>query len=171
MILGMSLSTFTAFHVLLSLAGIGAGLVAMFGLLAAKRLNRWTALFVITTVATSVTGFFFPFHKITPGIIIGVLSLFALTIAVYARYLRQLSGSWRWIYVITAQIALYFNVFILIVQLFEKVPALKMLAPTQSEPPFLIAQSIALIFFIVVTTFAVKKFRIESLRAFAGATR
>lgn len=160
MILGMSLSTFTLVHVLLSLIGIGAGLVAMFGLLGGKRFNGWTALFLLTTVLTSVTGFFFPFHKVTPGIVIGVLSLIVLAIAIYARYARRLSGSWRWIYVVTAQIALYLNVFVAIVQAFEKAPPLKALAPTQTEPPFLVAQSIALIFFIVITVVAVKKFRI-----------
>lgn len=172
MILGMSLSTFTLVHVLLSLVGIGAGLVAMVGLLIRKRMDGWTALFLITTVLTSITGFFFPFHKITPGIIIGVLSIIALAIAIYSRYVRRLSGPWRWTYVVNAQIALYFNVFILIVQAFEKTPALKALAPTQTEPPFVIAESIALLFFMVVSTLAVIKFRVEPPRlSVAGAGR
>lgn len=172
MILGMSLSTFTLVHVLLSLVGIGAGLVAMVGLLIRKRMDGWTARFLITTVLTSITGFFFPFHKITPGIIIGVLSIIALAIAIYSRYVRRLSRPWRWTYVVNAQLALYFNVFILIVQAFEKTPALKALAPTQTEPPFVIAESIALLFFMVVSTLAVIKFRVEPPRlSVAGAGR
>jgi hypothetical protein len=172
MILGMTLSTFTLIHVLLSLIGIGSGLAAMFGLLTGKRLRGWTALFLFTTVLTSVTGFLFPFHKVTPGIVIGVLSLIVLAVAIYARYARQLSGSWRWLYVVSAQIALYFNVFIAIVQAFEKAPPLKALAPTQTEPPFLVAQSVALIFFIVVTAIAVRRFRIApSSPVLASATR
>jgi hypothetical protein len=112
-------------------------------------------------VATSVTGFFFPFHGFTPAIGVGIVSLVVLAVAIFARYGRKLSGPWPWIYVVTAMIALYLNVFVLIVQLFQKVPALKALAPTQSEPPFQIAQLVTLALFVVLTILAVRRFRPE----------
>ena len=161
MILGMSTSTFTLIHVLLSLAGIGTGFIVVVGLLNRKTLNGWTAIFLITTVLTSVTGFLFPFHEVTPGIILGVLSLIFLAATIAARYAFHLSGAWRPTYVITAMIALYFNCFVGVVQAFEKVPALRAMAPTQKEAPFKIAQLVLLIIFIVLGTLAVKKFRIE----------
>ena len=157
MIFGMT--TFTQVHVVLSLIGIFAGLVVTFGLLMAKRLDGWTAFFLVTTVLTSVTGFFFPFHGFTPAIGVGIVSLVVLAIAIFARYGRKLAGASRWIYVVTAMLALYLNVFVLIVQLFQKVQALKALAPTQSEPPFLIAQLGAFALFVVLTIFAVIRFR------------
>ena len=159
MILGMTTSTFTQLHVLISLVGIGSGLVVMYGFLTAKRLNRWTAFFLVTTVATSITGFLFPFKEVTPGIIVGVLSLIVLAVAIVARYSQKLSGAWRPIYVVSASIALYFNTFVLVVQSFEKVPALKALAPTQKEPPFAVVQLLVLALFAVATVFAVKRFR------------
>jgi hypothetical protein len=159
MILGMTTATFTLVHVLLSLAGIGSGFVVLYGLLAAKRLDGWTALFLATTVATSVTGFFFPISKLTPGLIIGGLSLVLLAIAIAARYQLRLAGPWRKIYVISAMIALYFNVLVLIVQSFEKVSTLKAIAPTQKEPPFVATQLIVMAFFIWATFAAAKRFR------------
>src|SRR6202165_1546173 len=120
MISGMS--TFTLVHVVLSLIGIFSGFVAWFGLLAAKRLDGWTAVFLITTVLTSVTGFGFPFKGVTPAINFGVISLVVLAIAIAARYARHLAGGWRKTYVVTAALALYLNVFVLVVQSFEKVP-------------------------------------------------
>jgi hypothetical protein len=158
MILGMT--TYTFVHVAISLVGIFSGLIVMFGLLAAKRLDGWTALFLVTTVATSLTGFGFPFVKLLPSHIVGVISLVALAIAILARYALHLSGAWRAIYVVTAMIALYLNVFVLVVQLFLKVPALHAMAPTGSEPPFLVAQVTVLVLFIVLTVLAVKKFRV-----------
>ena len=155
------MDTFTLVHVIISLIGIGSGLVVMIGLLTGRRLNGWTALFLASTVATSVTGFFFPFHGFTPAIAVGIISLFFLAVAIFARYGRRLAGAWRWIYVVTAIVALYLNVFVLIVQLFQKVPALKALAPTQSEPPFLVTQLFVLALFIVLTIAAAIKFRIE----------
>jgi hypothetical protein len=143
------------------LIGIGSGLVVMFGLLTAKRLDRWTALFLASTVATSVTGFFFPFHGFTPAIAVGVISLFILAVAILARYGRRLADPWRWIYVISAMVALYLNVFVSIVQLFQKVPTLKAMAPTQSEPPFLVTQLVVLALFVVLTVAAAIKFRVE----------
>jgi hypothetical protein len=159
-ILGMSTSTYTLIHVLISLVGIGSGLVVVFGLLSGKRLDRWTALFLVTTVATSVTGFGFPFDHLLPSHKVGIISLIVLAVAILARYVFHLAGAWRWIYVLGAVIALYLNVFVLIVQSFEKVPALKAMAPTQSEPPFLIAQLVVLALFIVLAIFAVKRFRV-----------
>lgn len=108
----------TLVHVAISLAGILSGLVVLFGLIGGKRLDGWTAVFLSTTIATSVTGFFFPFHGVTPGIVIGILSLIVLAIAVVARYQRQMAGGWRKTYVISSALALYFNVFVLVVQLF-----------------------------------------------------
>jgi hypothetical protein len=153
------LSTFTQVHVVISLIGIVAGLIVAFGLLTAKRLDRWTALFLLATAATTVTGFFFPFHGFTPAIVVGIVSTVVLGVAILARYGRKLAGAWRWIYVVTALLALYFNVFVLIVQLFQKVPTLKALAPTQSEPPFQIAHLVTLVVFVVLTILAVRRFR------------
>ncbi|MGH9503442.1 MAG: hypothetical protein ACRD20_11390 [Terriglobales bacterium] len=164
MMLGMSLSTFTLVHVIISLVGIVSGFIVVFGMLSAKRLNSWTALFLLTTVLTSVTGFGFPFEHLLPSHKVGILSLIALAIAILARYSFHMAGKWRSIYVVTAMIALYFNVFVLVVQSFEKVPALKAMAPTQSEPPFLVAQLAVLALFIVLTIFAVKKFHPAAAR-------
>jgi hypothetical protein len=164
MMLGMSLSTFTLVHVLISLLGIGSGVAVLFGMFSAKRLNGLTALFLLTTVLTSVTGFGFPFEHLLPSHKVGIISLVVLAIAILARYSFHLVGKWRWIYVVTAMIALYLNVFVLVVQSFEKVPALKVLAPTQSEPPFLIAQLVVMALFIMLTIFAVKKFHPDAVR-------
>ena len=159
MIFGMSTATFTLVHVVISLIGIGSGLVVVFGLLNARRLDRWTALFLVTTVATSVTGFGFPFEHLLPSHKVGIISLVALTLAILARYSFHLAGAWRWIYVVTAMIALYLNVFVLIVQAFLKVPALKAMAPTQSEPPFLVTQLVILAIFVALTILEAKRFR------------
>jgi len=159
MILGMTTANFTLLHVLISLVGIGAGLVVMYGFFNAKKLDRWTLLFLVTTAATSLTGFAFPNEHITPGIVIGMLSLVVLTIATIALYGRRLTGWSRPVYVISAAIALYFNVFVFVVQSFEKVPALRALAPTQKEPPFAVAQLLVLVLFVAATVFAVKRFR------------
>jgi hypothetical protein len=169
MILGMTTSTFTLVHVLLSLVGIASGLVVVFGLLAGKRLDGWTALFLATTVATSVSGFGFPFDHLLPSHKVGIISLVVLTIAILARYAFHLTGGWRRIYVISAVTALYFNVFVGVVQAFLKVPALKALAPKQTEPPFLVTQLAVLVIFIVVTILAAKRFRNEPVRAAARA--
>jgi glucose-6-phosphate-specific signal transduction histidine kinase len=164
MMLGMSLSTFTAVHVIISLVGIGSGLVVLFGLLSAKRLNGWTGLFLLTTVLTSVTGFGFPFTHLLPSHKVAIISLVVLAIAILARYSFHMIGTWRWVYVVTAMMGLYLNVFVLVVQSFEKVPALKAMAPNQSEPPFLVAQLVVLALFIVLTILAVKKFRPDASR-------
>ena len=153
------MSAFTAFHVVLSLIGIVAGFVVVVGFLASQPGKLWTVLFLVTTVATSVTGFFFPFHGFTPALGVGVVSLAVLTVTLYALYGRGLAGAWRWIYTVTAVFALYLNFFVLIVQAFQKVPALKALAPTQAEPPFVIAQSVALVVFVVLGILSILRFR------------
>ena len=164
MIFGMSTATYTLLHVLISLVGIGSGLVVMFGFLTGKRLDGWTALFLTTTVLTSVTGFGFPTDHLLPSQVIGSISLVILAVAILARYVFHLAGAWRSVYVVTAAIALYLNVFVLVVQTFMKVPAVHALAPTQKEPPFLIAQIIVMLVFIGLTVLAVKKFHIELAR-------
>jgi hypothetical protein len=150
----MSLSAFTTFHVALSLIGIGSGLIVLLGLIAGRLYRLLTGIFLAFTVATSLTGFLFPFHGVTPAIKLGILSMVALAIALAALYLFHLAGHWRGTFVISAAIALYFNVFVLIVQSFEKVPALHALAPTQSEPPFKFAQIVTLVAFVVLTVLA-----------------
>ncbi len=150
MILGMTTLTFV--HVVISLVGILSGLVVLFGLIAGKGLDGWTALFLVTTVATNLTGYMFPFHKLLPSHVVGGISLVVLAIAILARYSRHLAGGWRRTYVISAVIALYLNVFVLIVQLFEKVP-------TQSEPPFKITQVVVMAVFVVLGILAVRGFR------------
>lgn len=159
MILGMSLSTFTTVHVVISLVAILAGLVVMFGLMSGKKLNGWTPFFIVTTAATSITGFFFPFEKVTPAIVVGGISLVVLAVAILALYSFHLAGAWRSTYVITAAIALYLNIFVLVVQSFLKIPALHALAPKQNEPPFAVAQLVVLVLMIVLAIRAVKRFR------------
>ena len=165
MILGMTLQSFTVLHTAISLIGIVSGLIVMFGLLGGKQLDKWTALFLLTTVLTSVTGFLFPVDHILPSHKVGILSLLVLAVAIPARYFFHLAGGWRRTYVLSAVLALYLNVFVLVVQLFLKVPALKALAPTQQEPPFLVAQLIVLALFIWLAIAAVKKFRSDAGRA------
>jgi len=162
MIFGMTIFTFV--HVVISLVGIGSGLVVVWGLITAKRLNAWTAIFLATTVATSVTGFFFPFERFLPSHAIGVLSLLVLAVAIVARYRFHFVGRWRVAYVLSSVIALYFNVFVLVVQLFGKVPALNAVAPTQSEPVFVVTQLVVLAVFIVIAIGGTIRFRVESAR-------
>jgi uncharacterized membrane protein SirB2 len=165
MILGMTASTFTLLHVLISLTGIGSGFIVVYGLLTGKRLDGWTGIFLATTVLTSLTGFLFPVEHLLPSHVVGIISLVVLGVAILARYALHLAGAWRWIYVVCAVLALYLNSFVAVVQSFLKVPALKALAPTQKEPPFLIAQLIVMALFIVLGTFAVKKFHADRLAA------
>ena len=159
-----SLRTFTIVHVVLSLVGIGSGFVVLYGLLTRKRLERWTALFLASTVATSVTGFGFPFDHVLPSHVVGVISLLVLAMAIVARYALRLNGAWGRLYVITATVALYLSVFVLVVQLFQKVPTLKALAPTQSESPFVLAQLSVLALFVAVSAVAAVRFRNEPVR-------
>jgi hypothetical protein len=162
-----NIKTFTLIHVAISLIAIASGFIVVFGLIASKRLNGLTAFFLATTIATSVTGFGFPIKGVTPGIVLGVISLVVLAIAVYARYAGRLFGPWRLVYVITAVIALYLNFFVLIVQSFQKVPALAALAPTQSEPPFAVSQIVALVAFVALGFLAARRFRDQPLAAAA----
>ena len=157
MMLGMSLSTFTLVHVVISLVGIGSGLIVAYGFLTGKRLDLMTALFLATTALTSITGFMFPFEHLLPSHKVGILSLVILAVAIPARYAFHMAGHWRWIYVVGAVLALYFNVFVLVVQSFMKVPALKAMAPTQTEPPFVVAQVTVLLIFLGLGFFAVRK--------------
>lgn len=160
----MFLTHFTLLHVAIRLAGIGAGLVVVYGLRASKRLDGRTAAFLATTVATSVAGFLFPFHRLLPSHAVGIASLLVLPVAIYGRCGRHLAGSWRLTNVVTAMIALHLNVFVLIVQAFLKVPPLKALAPTQSEPPFALTQGVILALFVLLTVIAVTRFRAEQPR-------
>ena len=159
MILGMSLSTFTTVHVIISLIGIGSGLIVLYGMLTGAKSDAMIALFLVSTILTSVTGYFFPADKILPSHIVGALSLVVLAIAVFAFYSKHLLGAWRWVYVVTAIIALWFNCFVGVVQAFQKLPFLQLLAPTQSEPPFAIAQLVVLLIFIVAGIVAVRRWR------------
>ncbi len=158
MILGMSLSTFTTFHVILSLIGILAGLVVLFAMFGSNGVPGWTAIFLATTILTSVTGFLFPFAKLLPSHIVGIISLVILSVALFALYGNRLAGAWRWIYVASAVLALYLNVFVAVVQSFLKISALRQLAPTQSEPPFAIAQGAVLLAFVALLVVAVRRF-------------
>jgi len=159
MIFGIPLPVFTVVHVAISLIGIVSGLIVVLGMLASNRLVGWTGLFLFTTILTSVTGFIFPIHGFTPALGVGIVSMVILAVALLALYVMRLAGAWRWIYVATAITALWFNVFVLIVQSFQKLPFLKVLAPTQSEPPFLVAQGVVLVLLVVIGIAAVVKFR------------
>jgi hypothetical protein len=158
-IIGLSISAFTTFHVVLSLIGIATGLVVVFGMLNARRCTAWTALFLATTVATSVTGFMFPSSGFDPAQKVGVVSLLTLAVTILALYVYQLAGAWRWIYVVGAVLALYLNAFVGVVQAFQKVPFLHALAPKGSEPPFFIAQGLVLAIFVILGIMAVNRFR------------
>ena len=156
--LGLSLSAFTTLHVVISLIGIASGLIVLWGMLGSQRMAGLTAVFLITTVLTSVTGFMFPFNGVLPSHIVGGISLVVLAIALAALYVFRLAGAWRWVYVVTAVIALYFNVFVGVVQAFQKFAFLHPLAPTQSEPPFAVAQIVVLALFVLLGYLAVRRF-------------
>ena len=145
-----SLPAFTLIHVMLSLIGIVAGLVVVGGLMAGKRFDTWNVIYLATTVLTNATGFLFPFRVLMPSHILGGLSLVILPIAIAALYWKQLAGGWRKTFVVATVVALYFNVFVLVAQLFAKVPAMIALAPTQMEPPFALTQVIVLVVFVAL---------------------
>ena len=168
MIWGMTIATFTFIHVLISLIGIATGLVVMAGLIAEKDLWGWTPLFLVTTVATSVTGFGFPVDHLLPSHVVGALSLTVLAVAILARYFH-LRGPWRRIYVACAALALYFNVFVGVVQAFLNIPVLNALAPQQTEPPFLVTQLVVLALFVALTVVAARRFHGEPLVRGRGA--
>ena len=156
MILGMSLSTFTTLHVIISLIGIVTGLVVLLGMLGGRQLGSWTAIFLATTVLTSATGFLFPFNKLLPSHVVGIISLAVLAIALLALYGLHLAGAWRWIYVAAAVLALYLNVFVGVVQAFQKLAFLQPFAPTQTEAPFIVAQVVVLAIFAALGVLAVR---------------
>jgi hypothetical protein len=158
MMLGLSTSAFTTLHVIISLVGILSGVIVVMGWLKSSSSAGMTALFLATTALTSVTGFLFPFTAFGPAQVVGAISLVALAVAIAALYLFGLNGPWRWIYIVTATLALYLNCFVAVVQAFQKLPPLQPLAPTQSEPPFQIAQIIVLAIFVVLGFLAVRRF-------------
>src|SRR2546421_4473268 len=155
------ITTFTLIHVLLSLVGIFSGFVVAGGLVAGKRLDGWTGVFLVTTVATSVSGFGFPFVTFLPSHAVAIVSLVVLPVVIVARYVKHLTGAWRRIYVAGTVVALYLNVFVLVVQLFRRLPALVVAAPKQEEPPFLLTQLLVLALFAWLARAAVKGFRAE----------
>ena len=153
------LDGFTLFHIALSLIGVASGFLVIGGFLSNARLDGATHVFLATTAATSLTGFLFPFSTLLPSHIVGVVSLAVLAVAIYAWYFTDLAGRWRWIYVVAATVALYLNVFVLVVQTFVKNPALSVLAPTQSELPFAVTQGVTLVLFLVLGVLALRRFR------------
>jgi hypothetical protein len=160
----MILHIYTIIHTLISLVAIFTGMVVVFGMLAGNRLDAWTKWFLFTAVATTITGFFFPFHGFTPAIGLGIISLPFLALTIFARYSRRLAGAWRGIYVAGAVICLYFNLFVLVVQSFEKIPALHALAPTQTESPFKLSRLMVLVVSTLLLTVALFRFRPEPAR-------
>ena len=161
MVLGMSLATFTMVHVIISVIGIVSGIIVMFAMLGSHRVSGLTAIFLLSTVLTSATGFLFPFTQLLPSHMIGIISLVLLAIACIALYAMRLAGPWRWIYVVTALVSLYLNVFVLVIQSFLKIPVLHALAPSvpPSEPPFAVIQGLVLLFFAIVLVGASRRFR------------
>jgi len=160
----MILQIYTIIHTILSLIAIFTGLIVVFGMLAGNRLDGWTKWFLFTAAATTITGFFFPFHGFTPAIGLGIISLPFLALTIFARYPKQLAGAWRGIYVAGAVICLYFNLFVLVVQSFEKIPALHALAPTQTESPFKLTQLAVLTISALLCIVALIRFRPEPAR-------
>jgi hypothetical protein len=154
----MILQIYTIIHTLISLVAIFTGLVVVLGMLRGEKLDGWTKWFLATAVATTITGFFFPFHGFTPAIGLGIISLPFLALTIFARYPKRLAGPWRWIYVIGAVICLYFNLFVAVVQSFEKMPALHALAPTQTEPPFKLTQLVVLLVSALLAIVATLRF-------------
>jgi hypothetical protein len=167
MVLGMSLETFTMVHTAISLVAIATGLIVVWGMLNGNRAEGWTAIFLITTVLTSVTGFMFPvpLWPPLPSQIFGYISLVVLSLAILGLYVFNLAGAWRWIYIGGALLALYLNVFVAVVQAFQKIPFLTPLAPTQAEMPFLVAQLVVFALFCALTVIALKRFRPDAAEA------
>jgi hypothetical protein len=165
MILGLSFSAFTTLHVVVSLIGIASGLIVLAGMIGGQRLPGWTALFLAATVLTSVTGFLFPISELLPSHVVGAVSLVVLAVALAALYAFHLSGAWRSIYIVTAVLALYLNVFVGVVQAFQKLPFLQALAPTQSEPPFAVAHLAVLAIFALLGYLAVRRFQPDARTA------
>jgi hypothetical protein len=158
MILGLSLTQFTFLHVFLSLVAIATGIFLVYGFLTSLRLRILTSLFFVTTALTSITGFLYPFKGVTPGIILGVLSLIVLLLAYVALYVKKLAGGWRATYVVSVMLAFWFNFFVLVAQAVQKVPAIHSFIPSQAAPGFMIAQGAVFLVFLLLTVRAVKKF-------------
>jgi magnesium-transporting ATPase (P-type) len=156
MIFGISTLTFV--HTLLSLIALGAGLVVVFGLPGSRTFPLWTALFLVTAILTDITGFLFPFDRFLPSHWFGVISLIALAVAFLARYRFEFARAWRWLYVLTMVLGTYLLAFVTVVQAFQKIPALHVLAPTQSELPFAVAQIVVLAIFVWLGFVAIRKF-------------
>ena len=159
MILGLSLTTYTLLHTVLSLVGIVAGLVVAGALASGTRLDRWAAVFLVTTVLANASGFGFPFVKLLPSHIVGAVSLMVLAAVIVADYVKRLAGAWRTTYAVGVVLATYLNVFVLVAQLFKRIPVLFVAAPTQSEPPFALTQALVLVLFGWLGVAAVKGFR------------
>lgn len=166
----MDSQALTLFHVAISLIAIVSGLIVLYGLVTANRMAGMTLLFLVTTIATSVTGFFFHRDHLMPSHIVGIISLAVLAVTTYALYAGKLRGFWRAVYVVGAVISLYLNVFVLVAQGFLKVPALHELAPQGSEPPFAIAQGIVLLLFVIAGIFAVRRFRPDAFSGYSAVT-
>jgi hypothetical protein len=160
MVLGMSLATFTLVHVAISLIAIVTGIIVMIGMLGASRMPGLTAIFLVFTVLTSATGFLFPVAQLMPSHVIGIISLVLLALACIALYGQKLAGSWRWVYVVTALLSLYLNVFVLVVQGFLKIPALSEIAPGNppTGPVFSAVQGVVLLVFAVLIFVAWRRF-------------
>ncbi len=159
MVLGMSIATFTVVHVVISLIAIASGAVACARMLEGRRLDGWNSVFLLGTILTTLTGFLFPITVFTPALGVGIVSSVALAIALLALYVGRLAGVWRWIYVASALFAFYLNVFVLVVQSFQKIGFLNRFAPTGSEPPFTVVQGIVLLGFILLGFLVLKRFR------------
>jgi hypothetical protein len=158
MILGMSTGAFTLLHVAISLVAIASGVVVTIGMWRAQQMPGWTLVFLVTTIATSVTGFLFHSKSFGPPHVVGVISLVILALALVALYRYRLTGAWRWIYVAGALAVFYLNVFVAVVQAFQKLPFLNALAPKGSEPPFASTQLLVLAGFIALGVVAVRRF-------------
>lgn len=146
------------FHVLISVAAIASGILVVWGLLSSSGMSTLTAVFLLTTLLTNLTGFLFPFKSFTPAIGVGIVGTVIMAICLAARYLKQMENGWRGVYVVTAVLSLYFNLFVLVVQLFQKVPEFNAYAPTGSEPPFAIVQGLVLLACLVAGFLAFRRF-------------
>ena len=158
MMLGMSLNVFTLVHVMICIVGIVSGFGVLFGLLNNKWSPAWTLVFLVFNVLTNVTGLMFPFNGILPSHVVAVIALVLLAIAIFALYGKSLAGPWRVIFVVTAMLALYLNVFVLIAQMFQKMPQLAALAPGGGGPVFAVTQGLVLLLAIALIYQAARSF-------------
>ena len=166
----LDITTFTLVHTVISIVAIAAGLVVVGGLIAGVRIDGWTGIFLVTTVLTSITGFFFPFTQLLPSHKVGIISLIILPLVIAARYWKHLAGAWRGIYVTGTVLVLYLNFFVLLVQLFRRIPALIVAAPKQTEPPFVLTQLLVLALFAWLGFAAFRRFRPQVVVAAKQAT-